>query len=52
MLTETTSIKSDEPAFIKKSEKMPEFVDMPFEDIEELPIDHPGAHDDEYHGRA
>ena len=51
MLTETTSIKSDEPAFIKKSEKMPEFVDMPFEDIEELPIDHPGAHDDEYRTR-
>lgn len=51
MLTETTSIKSDEPAFIKKSEKMPEFVDMPFADIEELPIDHPGAHDDEYRTR-
>ena len=35
-----------QPAFfISNSEPAPEFEDMPFEDIEELPIDHPGAHD-------
>lgn len=32
-------------------EPMPEFEDMPFEDIEELPLEHPGAHDPEYRKR-
>ncbi len=50
MKTETAT--TDEPAFIAESdEKMPEFTDMPFEDIEELPIEHPGAHDPEYRER-
>jgi phenylalanine-4-hydroxylase len=41
-----------QPAFfVPSSEPMPEFEDMPFEDIEELPIDHPGAHDEEYRKR-
>ena len=43
---------SFQPAFfIPNSEPAPEFEDMPFEDIEELPIDHPGAHDEEYRQR-
>ena len=32
-------------------EPMPEFEDMPFEDIEELPLEHPGAHDPKYRTR-
>ncbi len=32
-------------------EDLPEFTDMPFEDIEELPIEHPGATDMEYRKR-
>lgn len=41
-----------QPAFfIPNSEPAPEFEDMPFEDIEELPIDHPGAHDEDYRKR-
>lgn len=52
MLTETATNTKDEPAFIAESnEPMPEFTDMPFEDIEELPIEHPGAHDPEYRKR-
>jgi phenylalanine-4-hydroxylase len=52
MLVETVQAKS-EPAFFvaNNSEPMPEFEDMPFEDIEELPIDHPGAHDEAYRRR-
>lgn len=50
MKTETAT--TDEPSFIAEmSEPMPEFTDMPFEDIEELPIEHPGAHDPEYRER-
>lgn len=30
---------------------IPAFEDMPFEDIEELPLEHPGAHDAEYRAR-
>ena len=30
---------------------LPDFVDMPFEDIEELPLEHPGAKDPEYRTR-
>lgn len=34
-----------------KDEDLPDFTDMPFEDIEELPIEHPGATDMEYRKR-
>ena len=34
-----------------KDEDLPDFIDMPFEDIEELPIEHPGATDMEYRKR-
>ncbi len=45
-----------EPAFEVKSfevknEELPAFEDMPFEDIEELPLEHPGAKDPEYRKR-
>jgi monomeric phenylalanine-4-hydroxylase len=54
MLTETTS--TTEPAVavenIHISETdLPAFTDMPFEDIEELHLDHPGANDVEYRKR-
>ncbi len=34
-----------------KDEDLPDFTDMPFEDIEELPLEHPGATDPEYRKR-
>ena len=37
--------------FEVKKEDLPDFVDMPFEDIEELPLEHPGAKDPEYRKR-
>ena len=37
--------------FEVKQEDLPDFVDMPFEDIEELPLEHPGAKDPEYRKR-
>ena len=37
--------------FAVADEELPDFVDMPFEDIEELPLDHPGARDEEYRTR-
>lgn len=53
MLTE--QILKSEPAsmtnFAVADEDLPDFVDMPFEDIEELPLDHPGAKDPEYRER-
>ncbi|MEZ5424737.1 MAG: phenylalanine 4-monooxygenase [Pyrinomonadaceae bacterium] len=54
MLTDTVS--TIEPAFKVKSfevkeEDLPAFEDMPFEDIEELPLEHPGAKDPEYRKR-
>ncbi len=51
MLTETVTTKNEPAFFSTNSEPAPEFVDMPFEDIEELPIDHPGASDEEYRTR-
>lgn len=51
MLTETVTTRNEPAFFSENSEPAPEFVDMPFEDIEELPIDHPGAHDEEYRTR-
>jgi phenylalanine-4-hydroxylase len=55
MLIETASAaaaKTSDPDFtVSNSEPMPEFEDMPFEDIEELPLEHPGAHDPEYRKR-
>lgn len=48
-------ILTTEPAamtnFAVADEELPDFVDMPFEDIEELPLDHPGARDEEYRTR-
>ncbi len=54
MLTDTTS--PIEPAFEVQNfevtkEELPAFEDMPFEDIEELPLEHPGARDPEYRKR-
>ena len=54
MLTETHT--NTEPAFsvdnIHISDAdLPAFTDMPFEDIEELHLDHPGASDEEYRKR-
>jgi phenylalanine-4-hydroxylase len=54
MLTETTS--TTEPAFAVDNihisdADLPPFNDMPFEDIEELHLDHPGASDLEYRKR-
>ena len=54
MLTETTS--TSEPAFSVENihvsdSDLPAFTDMPFEDIEELHLDHPGASDQEYRTR-
>ena len=37
--------------FEVKREDLPPFEDMPFEDIEELPLEHPGAKDPEYRKR-
>ena len=54
MLTETTS--TSKPAFSVENihvsdADLPAFIDMPFEDIEELHLDHPGASDQEYRTR-
>jgi phenylalanine-4-hydroxylase len=55
MLTETarTASKTDFPLdnFHITDADLPEFRDMPFEDIEELDLDHPGASDPEYRER-
>jgi phenylalanine-4-hydroxylase len=53
MPTETATV---EPAFSVENihisdADLPPFTDMPFEDIEELHLDHPGAHDPEYRKR-
>lgn len=37
--------------FTVAAEELPNFEDMPFEDIEELHLDHPGANDPEYRKR-
>ena len=52
MMSETAQAQA-EPAFFASNanEPMPEFEDMPFEDIQELPLEHPGAHDPEYRQR-
>ena len=55
MLNETTST-STEPAFTVENihvsdADLPEFKDMPFENINELHLDHPGANDSEYRKR-
>lgn len=55
MMTLDRHILTTEPAamtnFDVADEELPDFVDMPFEDIEELPLDHPGARDEEYRKR-
>jgi phenylalanine-4-hydroxylase len=53
MLTETAK---SEPSFSVENihisdADLPTFTDMPFEDIEELHLDHPGASDEEYRKR-
>lgn len=55
MLTETATPTAD-PAFSVENihisdADLPPFTDMPFEDIEELHLDHPGANDVEYRTR-
>ena len=56
MLTETAAATTSEPAFeidnfhVKDSD-LPAFTDMPFENINELHLDHPGANDPEYRKR-
>lgn len=56
MLTETAAATTSEPAFeldnfhVSDSD-LPEFRDMPFENINELHLDHPGANDPEYRKR-
>ncbi|CAN5516277.1 hypothetical protein BH10ACI1_BH10ACI1_12220 [soil metagenome] len=55
MLTETATTTIG-PAFEIsnyeiKDEDLPAFEDMPFEDIKELPLEHPGATDEEYRKR-
>ena len=54
MLNETTAAVDTGFAienYIVSSEDLPSFVDMPFEDIEELHLDHPGASDQDYRTR-
>ncbi len=53
MLTEeiATSNPFSMTNFQVNEEDLPDFVDMPFEDIEELPLEHPGATDMEYRKR-
>jgi len=55
MLTETTTTTTEAPIEISNyrvpDEELPEFKDMKFENINELHLDHPGAHDLEYRER-
>lgn len=51
MLNETAAARAAEPDFTfdnSTDEKMPEFRDMQFENINQLHLDHPGASDPEY----
>src|SRR5215210_2937661 len=55
MLTDTATAPT-EPAFTLENihisdTDLPAFTDMPFEDIEELHLDHPGASDNAYRER-
>lgn len=56
MLNETVSTAALDSEFAIENytvadEDLPAFKDMPFEDIEELHLDHPGANDQEYRER-
>ena len=55
MLTETATTTTEAPVEISNyrvpDEELPEFKDMKFENINELHLDHPGAHDLEYRER-
>ena len=56
MLTQTTSETTSETVFIVDNNDiedadLPEFKDMPFENINELQLDHPGANDPAYRER-
>ena len=49
--SETTTEPFFKPKSFELKEEIPAFEDMPFEDIEELPLEHPGANDQEYRKR-
>ena len=55
MLTETTSTTAEADFAVSNyqvpDDKLPEFKDMQFEDINELHLDHPGASDEAYRER-
>src|SRR5690349_3567352 len=56
MLNETASTTTTDPAFTVENihisdADLPAFKDMPFEDINELQLDHPGANDPAYRER-
>jgi hypothetical protein len=55
MPTETAQAASEADFAISNykvpDDKLPTFRDMPFEDIEELHLDHPGANDQDYRKR-
>ena len=56
MLTESAAATTSEPAFAVENfhvtdADLPTFTDMPFENINELHLDHPGANDPEYRKR-
>ena len=55
MLSETTTPTAEADFTVSNyriaDEDLPAFKDMPFEDIEELHLDHPGANDQEYRKR-
>jgi len=56
MLNESASESATEPAFSVENfhisdADLPEFKDMPFENINELHLDHPGANDPQYRKR-
>jgi len=56
MLTETAAATGSDPAFTVDNfhvsdADLPAFTDMPFENINELHLDHPGASDPEYRKR-
>ena len=55
MLNDTAAVSSETDFtlenFAVADEDLPDFKDMPFEDIEELHLDHPGANDQEYRER-
>ena len=49
--TTTTEVDFAIENFTVSDEDLPDFVDMKFENINELHLDHPGANDEEYRAR-